>query len=184
MKLRLISREPISANPTPDTKQLHLRPPRLRFRRGNRLVPVKNSASARNAVGKAIILKHAGDSRALRLGRFDLRSTMGKEYRDRVAALVAHLGGVDAVSTPQRTLVARAARLGLLVEIMWDELSRTGALSNGDLTSAFHGFLRAVGDEERVLRLLGIERRARTVPDLDAYLRAKRPPRLLDSEES
>jgi hypothetical protein len=155
------------------------------------LVPIKNSASASNARPKTIRFTHAGYSGALRLGRFDLRSTMGREYRDRVAALIVHLGGADALSTPQRTLVDRAARLGLLVENMWDELSRTGTLKKGETTSAFHGFLRVVADEERVLRLLGLERRTKTVPDLDTYLRnkgeRKRLPfkgRVLDAEES
>jgi hypothetical protein len=66
-----------------------------------------------------------------------------------------HLGGD--LTAPQRVLVDRAARLGLLVELAADELSRAGAFKRGQPTAAFDAFRRVQADEERVLKLLGLE---------------------------
>jgi hypothetical protein len=124
-------------------------------------VPIKNAASAKNARAKAIVVRHAGESAALRLGRLDLRSTLGRAYRSRVEALIAHLGGADAVSIPQLALVNQAARLRLLVEIAWTELTKTGALRNGEPRPALDVFRRLAADEREVLRTLGLKRVAR-----------------------
>jgi hypothetical protein len=98
---------------------------------------------------------------------------MGKEYLARMQALVEHLGGADNISAPQRTLVDRAARLSLIVETSWHELSKRGAFRSGEATPALHAFLRLVGEERSVLITLGLERRSKPVPDLREYLAAK-----------
>jgi hypothetical protein len=148
-------------------------PQRRRKLRDGHKVPIKNPASAANGKAKAVVIRHGGESTALRLGRFDLRSSLGKQYRSRVEALVAHLGGADAVSVPLRSLVDQAARLHLLVGIAWTELSKTGAFLKGEPTPALHAFLRLIGEERSVLVTLGLERKAREVPDLQTYLEQK-----------
>jgi len=126
----------------------------------------KRPDAAGNAKPRAIVIRHAGDSQALRLGRFDLRTLMGKEYVRRTQALVEHLGGPDSVSVPQRILVDRAVRLGLIVETAWDELQRTGVFKRGEIRAAFAAFRSVVMDERATLALLGLESRARAIPRL------------------
>jgi hypothetical protein len=188
MKLRLTSREPEARKPTSDTPQHPLRLEKLRQKRDGRLIPVKNSASSRNARPKKIVVAHAGGAQVLMHSAFDMRSGVGKAYQARVDELVAHLGGADLVSAPQRTLIDHAARLRLLALLAWDELSRGGAFHNGEPRPAFDAYRRASADEREVLRTLGIERRAKPVPDLDTYLRGRgsmpRLPRTLDLEDT
>jgi len=179
MKLRLISKRRTRASrpknhgaiPRDWLASVPSRPRRPRKLIAGRMVMVRNAASATNGKGRALIVRHAGDSTGLRLGRFDLRSRMGKEFTLRTAALVHHLGGAAAVSVPQRILVDRAVRLGLLVETAWDELSRMGVFRRrGELRAAFAAFRSAVMDERATLTLLGLESRARDLPRLKDLL--------------
>jgi hypothetical protein len=85
-------------------------------------------------------------------------------------ALVEHLGGEGAVSGPQRTLVDRAARLSLIVETSWHELSKRGAFRGGEPTPALHAFLRLIGEERSALVTLGLERRQKSIEDLHSYV--------------
>jgi hypothetical protein len=133
--------------------------------------PLKWRAAPRNGRPRKVLLRHASDSRALRYADLDLRSTAGKEYRARVTELTAHVGGDPTV--PQVRLIDHAARLYLLARLAWDELSRTGAFRNGDPRPAFDAFRRAAADEREVLRTLGIERRAKLIPDLNEYLQTQ-----------
>lgn len=135
-----------------------------------------------NARRRKVIVRHGGDSRALRYADLDLRSTAGREYRDRVTALTAHVGGDP--TAPQRTLIDHAARLHVLARLAWDELSRTGAFRHGDPRPAFDAYRRAAADEREVLRTLGIERGTKPAPDLASYLRNRRkrlPARVIDA---
>jgi hypothetical protein len=135
--------------------------------------PVKNTASAANGKGRAVVIRHGGESTAIRLGRFDLRSSLGKQYRSRVEALVTHLGGADAVTIPQARLIDQAARLCLLTETAWDELSKTGAFRNSEPTAALHAFLRLIGEERAVLVTLGLQRREKAIPRLSDVLKGE-----------
>src|SRR5258708_1460271 len=103
---------------------------KLSIRRGVRAV--KRPDARTNALGKKLLVRHAGGSVALRYADLDMRSTAGKEYAATKAALTAHLGGEENVSVPQRALVDHAARLHLLTRLSWDELSRTGAFRRGN----------------------------------------------------
>lgn len=134
-------------------------------------IRIKRPDAAANAKGRAIVIRHGADSEAMRLGRFDLRSSMGREHRARVQALVDHLGGLDAISRPQRILVDRAARLGLIVETAWHELSKKGAFKDGAPTAALHAFLRLIGEERSVLVTLGLQRREKAIPRLSDLLK-------------
>jgi hypothetical protein len=132
----------------------------------------KRPDAAENARPRKVLIRHGGDSRALRYADLDLRSTAGKEYRARVVELTAHVGGDP--TAPQRTLIDQAGRLHVLARLAWDELSRTGAFRDGEPLPAFFAYRSAIADEREVLRTLGLERRAKEVPDLNAYLASKR----------
>ncbi len=149
---------------------------RQAMKRTGRFRKVIRRDAARNARPKKLLLRHGGNSRALRYADLDLRSTAGREYRARVQALTTHLGGAEAVSTPQRILIDHAARLHLLGRLAWDELSRTGAFKDGNPRPAYDTYRRAAADERSVLTVLGIERKAKYVPDLHDYIKRKRLP--------
>jgi len=149
------------------------KPTRPRRLANGKYVPVRNTASRANGRGKTVIVKHAGDSHALRLGRLDMRSDMGKMFQSRVQLLTQHLGGPSELTVPQSTLVEHCARLYLLRRAAWDEVMRSGAYRDGVPRPAVDSYRRVAGDEVEVLKLLGIERRVKQVPDLDSYLRSK-----------
>jgi len=185
MALRLFRRSADTEDHPQHVQEIQLTRRKLRRRIGGSLVPVKNAASARNALPNKVWITHGGNSKTLLRATFDMRSAVGKAYQVRVEELTAHLGGAEVVTAPQRTLIDHAARLRLLALLAWDEISRGGAFRAGEPTAAFDAYRRVSADERDVLRTLGLERRAKPVPDLDSYLRAKakRLPRLLSPEE-
>jgi hypothetical protein len=122
-------------------------------------------------IRRKVLVKHAGESRLLRYADLDLRSIAGKEYRARVEALTAHLGGD--LTAPQARLVDMAARLALLASLAWDELTRAGAFKDGEPRPALSAYRSAIADERSVLAVLGIERKAKPVPTVEEYLQAK-----------
>ena len=154
--------------PTDWVNSLPDRPSRPRRLEGGRAVPVKNTTSAKNGRSKAITVRHAGESNAPRLGKFDGRSAAGQDHRKWVKEYTEHLGG--SLSAPQRVLVDRLARLHVLVGLASDELSKAGAFKRGQPTAAFDAFRRVQADEERVLRLLGLKQVARNLPRLSDLL--------------
>lgn len=67
------------------------------------------------------------------------------------------------------SLVRHSARLELLATLAWAEVVRHGCLE--EAPGAFAAFLTAGRELREVLKLLGLERRAKPVPDLKTYLR-------------
>ena len=154
------------------------RPSRPRRRANGRLVPVKNPASRTNALGRSVIrVKHAGESRTLRLGRFDLRRTEGRKYRAVVTALTQHLGGPEEITEPQRQLIDQAARLAIISGLAWDQLER-GAFRKGESVPALQTYKSVIADIRSILSMLGLERRAKAIPNLHDYLATKTHKRL------
>lgn len=131
---------------------------------------VKRPDSAALARPKKVsILGHGGKSQALMRDPLDLRTRVGKAYAAHKQALAAHVGMEPTL--PQQALIDQAARLSLLARIAWRELIDKGCFTqNGELRPAYDAFRNAIRDEREVLRLLGIERRQKTVPTLDEYL--------------
>lgn len=118
---------------------------------------------------KKIMITNGLKSRALLRDPLDQRTVVGKAFRARIDALTSDLGGN--LTTAQTTLVDRTCRLSILAQLAWNELARVGVLNKrGDVVAAFDVFLRVVRDERDILRLLGLERRAKPVPDLQEYL--------------
>ena len=147
------------------------RPRVVRKRVNGRDVRLRRPDAAANArTKKVMILGHGASSRALMHGALDQRTRVGRAYRAHEAALVAHLGGAEAVTVPQRSLIDQAARLHLLGKIAWAELQRTGAFRAGELVPAFDAFRRAAADERAVLALLGLERKTQQLPSIEDYL--------------
>jgi hypothetical protein len=118
-----------------------------------------------------VFLVHGALSKALRVGVPDKRSVFGKLHASLVQGYRKHLG--DNLSLPQEKLCDQAARLNLLTAIAWGELHKGGMFKQGGISAAFETFIKASRDEREVLRLLGLERRPKEVPDLQTYLRQK-----------
>lgn len=121
---------------------------------------------------KKIRITHALKSRAILRDPLDQRTVAGKLYRAHAAALTSDLGGD--LSIAMATLVDQASRLHLIAKLGWNELARTGLFDRktGEAKPAYELYLKTTRDERDVLRLLGLERRARPMPSLQTYLGA------------
>jgi hypothetical protein len=105
----------------------------------------------------------------------DGNSAWSRRYRDLTIAHVNDLGGRDALSEAQLSLVRRASAIECELEQM------EGRLSRGE-TIDLDAFTRAAGHLRRILETLGLKRVARDVtPSVADYLAATRPTGLADS---
>jgi hypothetical protein len=97
----------------------------------------------------------------------DGRSPWSRRYRDLIAGHVSDLGGPEALSEAQQSLVRRASAIECELEQMEGQMSQ-GEEVNLDV------FTRSASHLRRILETLGIERRARDItPDLATYLAQK-----------
>src|SRR5438874_10042 len=106
-------------------------------------------------------------------------TALGRALHEWREALLADLGGVEAVSTQQLALVDLAVRTKLLADsVDAYELAMSSPVNRQ--RRCLHPVVRErqalVGQLQSILRDLGLERRVRPVPDLAAYLAAKAPP--------
>ena len=109
--------------------------------------------------------------RMLTLANLDGRTIASKRAAQLIRAITMDItaGDPDAPTEAQRQLVQRAAILGALIEA--DEASWL----NGDIID-LQTFFAAIGLQRRLLESIGLQRRARDVETLDAYLaRAHQP---------
>lgn len=98
----------------------------------------------------------------------DAMSPWARRWRDLVALHVADMGGADALSEAQISLIKRVATIELELEQM------DGKLSMGEKVD-LDAYSRASGHLRRILDSLGIKRTTKTItPDLATYMAAKR----------
>ncbi len=128
-----------------------------KYRRSRRVL------SRLNARPPKVLVKHASGSRALVRARLDMRSTVGKAYRQSMDELVHHLGGPGEVSVVERRLIDNASRILALKLLALDEMNRTGAFKDGGPTPAQEAYRRAIAEESAMLRSLGVRPRAKRV---------------------
>lgn len=107
------------------------------------------------------------------------RSTaLGRALHEWRLALVTDLGGEDAVSTAQRALIDLAVRTKLLVDSVDAYVLAMPSPVNRQ-RRCLHPVVRErqslVNQLQTILRDLGLERKAKPVPDLASYLTAKSP---------
>lgn len=89
-----------------------------------------------------------------------------RRWQDLVSAHGSDLGGTDALSEAQSSLVRRVAT----IEIELEQLE--GKLSKGEAVD-LDAYTRAAGHLRRILETLGLERRSRDVtPTVEQYLAA------------
>jgi hypothetical protein len=96
----------------------------------------------------------------------DGNSAWSRRYRDLVAAHAVDLGGPDLLSEAQKSLIRRASTLECELERMEAQLSR-GEPIDLDMFSRVSGNLR------RILESIGLDRVAREIDPVEAYLAAR-----------
>lgn len=114
--------------------------------------------------------------RALDTGRLDMRSEAGQAIKRLRMQLETDLGGVDTLSTQERLLVDRIVKKALIIEAL--ETYALGRKSifkrNGELIGALgRHYLSYTEALRRDLLAVGLQRRAKNVPNLQDYLQAR-----------
>ncbi|WP_201766341.1 hypothetical protein [Sphingobium ummariense] len=100
----------------------------------------------------------------------DGRSTWVRRLRDLVSLHVSDLGGEDAISEAERSIIRRAATLTVELERMEAAFATAGAAQPSDLDL----YQRTAGNLRRLLESVGLERRQRNVtPTLSEYAARK-----------
>lgn len=100
------------------------------------------------------------------LSALDSRTVLARELRDRRNRLCNDLGGADALSYQQTALVDRALFLELHLQQEESKLTTGGEFDSGK-------WVQACNSLAGIFAKLGLERRAREVPSLAEYLKAK-----------
>jgi hypothetical protein len=106
------------------------------------------------------------------LANVDQRTAIARRYRDVGGALISDQGGVERLSEARLQMVRRLAGLCVLCEDVESKIAMGGAV---DLTA--YGPL--CNNMSRIAQRLGLNRVAKDVPTLQAYIASKQP-----SEES
>lgn len=100
------------------------------------------------------------------LEQLDGRRNIAKNLRARFDEIASDLGGVDSLSYMQRSLVERALWLEYWLSSQERELAVGAAF---DVSR----WVQAANSLQGIYNRLGIERRAKDVPDLQTYLRQR-----------
>lgn len=97
------------------------------------------------------------------LSTLDMRTAVGRDMRGRYAEVCGDLGGEDALSYAQRSLVERALWLEYWIAQQERALAEGAEVDMGRLTQAGNSLLG-------LFRTLGLERRQRDVTSLSDYI--------------
>lgn len=114
--------------------------------------------------------------RALNTGRLDMRSEAGQAIKRLQTRLETDLGGADNLSTQERLIVDRIVKKALIVEALesYALSRRTIFKRNGELIGCLgRHYLSYTEALRRDLQALGLQRRAKDVPNLQDYLQAR-----------
>lgn len=100
----------------------------------------------------------------------DGRSTWVRRLRDLIALHLSDLGGEDAVSEAERSIVRRASTLEVELERLEAKFATSGEADAADLDL----YQRTSNTMRRHLESVGLQRRAKDVtPDLATYVNAR-----------
>ncbi len=100
----------------------------------------------------------------------DGRSTWVRRLRDLIELHLADLGGPDACSEAERSIIRRASTMTVELERLEAKFATAGEASPDDLDL----YQRTAGNLRRMLEAVGLQRRSRDVtPTLDQYLAGK-----------
>jgi len=120
--------------------------------------------------GNRWAMKTGVRSRYVAAGLMPEQAEARAALRERVAAIVGDLGGLDALSALAVGQVQRHARLELVDEFLWTNLQTRGPLTGkGRARAALTAWLAVVDRLQKSAITLGLERRARPVPTPAEY---------------
>jgi len=100
------------------------------------------------------------------LDALDSRTALARQMRERFDTLTDDLGGSDALSYQQRSLCERALWLEYWLASQERELANAREFDVGK-------WVQAANSLQGIYSKLGLERTARTVPDLKSYIKSK-----------
>jgi hypothetical protein len=106
---------------------------------------------------------------ALLSGDADGRSVWARRFKDLISEHTSDLGGVEATSAAERSIIRRCAALTVECERMEAKFAANGEASESDLDL----YSRVSGNLRRLHDALGYQRRAKPVISLKDYLEAK-----------
>lgn len=129
--------------------------------------PQKSKARSRVTNGNALL---AGD--------VDHRSLWVRRFRDLYLEHLSDLGGADAASTSEQSIVRRAAAVTVELEQLETKFARKGRAEGWELDL----YTRTASHLRRLLESVGLARRQKPVPDLQTYLRTKARGDVIDAE--
>lgn len=141
--------------------------PRKRSKRS----PLSADASGAPALVPPIRRTRVTNGNRLFLEIRDAHSPAARRLRDLIALMVSDLGGVDACSESEKSLIRRSATLTLQLEF----LEQRWASNGGEAPAkGLIEYGRATNTLRRTLEALGLKRRSKDItPTLDQYLRQK-----------
>lgn len=131
----------------------------------------QRDSSGRFQTGNTSSLKHGLRSRraltASLLGQEALRATLAERH----AEILQDLGGDETLSLTKRDLARRFVELTGVADSLLALLLRDGLISSkGRQRAALSSFLGVVDRLTRIAGVLGLERHAKKVPDLETFL--------------
>jgi hypothetical protein len=104
------------------------------------------------------------------LSGVDGRSLWARRLRDLIELHVSDLGGSDAVTAAERSIIRRASTLTVELERMETRFALAGEASVEELDL----YSRTAGNLRRLLESVGLQRRAKDItPDLHDYVAAQ-----------
>ena len=110
--------------------------------------------------------KHGGRSARVQAGLMPEQAEARAALRERVAAIVADLGGTDTLSALAVGQVQRHARLELVDGYLWENLQRHGPLTGkGATRAALTAWLSVVDRLQKSATTLGLSRRSKDISD-------------------
>jgi hypothetical protein len=101
------------------------------------------------------------------LDKMDGRTTVAKIVRDRLDSLHNDLGGIDGLSYQKKSLCKRAVWLEAVIESQELALAKGEDVDQGKMTQATNSLIG-------LFRVLGMERQARQVDDLNTFLQRRK----------
>jgi hypothetical protein len=120
-----------------------------------------------NADRPATLRSRVTNGRTLFADGGDMRSPWARRLRDLICLHISDLGGIEAVSEAERSIVRRAATITVELERLEARFATAEAATADELDL----YVRAAGNLRRLLESLGLRRRPRDVtPTLGDYV--------------
>jgi hypothetical protein len=145
------------------------------MRAGKSPSKIRTKGNSRVTNGSALLPRDRG-----KVAHTDGRSSWMRRFRDLINTHTADLGGADALSEAERSIIRRCATLTVLLE----RLELDFALEDEASAPKIDQYQRVANTLKRLLESLGLKRRSKDItPDLSTYLKSRQP-RTIDASRN